>query len=301
MTRRQNREKASLVDAKILDVLHSTLGVNHRTHRVRASILERQLPRIYSRRLILRLFSEKGIKMIVRFSEQILIGRAVCSTRSGRQVKIIIFLDIITQDLQIGLRVRSRHSVFDGIQIFHRTTSVENKGPKDVHFQVLASLLLGNLNRGTKEGWHDYEIVIANNNSFKKVQWQSFNFSDIGMDEVGESDFERPRKRAAVVKSNIGTFSTNGWLPMGALTRKSSWQIEHSGAWQWELGIRNIVHGLYLDAGGPTDQNHQWTQILQPGEEFTSVTTVLAVVAGDAESAFVLFTQYRGRIRRRLE
>lgn len=213
-------------------------------------------------------------------------------------------IDVVTKDPKTELFVNSKYSVFEGIPILRCTTQVKNRGPKQLYLESLASLSLGYLNRGFKNWWDEFDVVVANNNNFREAQWQSFDFAEVGMGDVGDSDFDRPGTRAAVVKSNLGTFSTNGSLPMGALTRKDKrqtfmWQIENSGAWHWELG--NIVHGLYLIAGGPTDQHHQWTKSLKPGEDFTSVTTAVSVVNGDIESSFVPFTQYRRRIRREHE
>ena len=207
----------------------------------------------------------------------------------------------MTKDPKTELFVDSQYSVFKGIPILRSTTRVRNEGSKECHLESLASLSLGYLNRGYKKWWDEFDVVIANSNNFREAQWQSFDFAEVGMGDVGESDFDRPGTRAAVSKSNLGTFSTNGSLPMGALTRKDKtrtfmWQIENSGAWNWELG--NIVYALYLIAGGPTDQHHQWTKTVYPGEEFTGVTTALSVVDGDLESSFIPFTQYRRRIRR---
>ncbi|KAJ5611471.1 alpha-galactosidase [Penicillium herquei] len=213
-------------------------------------------------------------------------------------------IDITTEDPQTGLYVDSQYSVFEGIPILRSTTRVTNKGSKELHLESLASLSIGYLNRGHGKWWDEFDVVIANSNNFREAQWQHFDFAEVGMGDVGDSDFDRPGTRAAVIKSNLGTFSTNGSLPMGALTRKDRkqtfmWQIENSGAWSWELG--NIVYGLYMIAGGPTDQHHQWTKTLKPDEEFISVTTALSIVDGDLESSFVPFTRYRRRIRRHHE
>lgn len=212
-------------------------------------------------------------------------------------------LEIITQDLDSAakLEVRSRFCTYADIPVLRSTTFVSNRGSANILLQAAASLSLGYLNRGIEKWWDEYEVAIANNTNFREAQWKAFSLPDMGMDEVGASDFDRPGTRAAVVKSNIGTFSTVSSLPMGALVRKDgkqcyAWQIEHSGAWRWELG--NILHGLYVVAGGPTDQDHQWMKELAPGETFESVTTALAVVEGCLEDVFVPFTQYRRHMRR---
>lgn len=189
-------------------------------------------------------------------------------------------------------------------EVLRSTVFISNKSTaQDFELQTALSLSLGYLNRGVEKWWEDYEVGIANSSNFREAQWKMFSLPDLGMDWVGaKSDFSQPGTRASVVKSNLGTFSTSGSLPMGALVRKDSkqsfvWQIEHSGAWRWELG--NILHGLYLLGGGPTDQDHQWTRHIKPGDTFESVSTAVAVVEGGIEEAFGALTQYRRCIRRK--
>ncbi len=45
------------------------------------------------------------------------------------------------------------------------------------------------------------------------------------------------------------------------------WQIEHNGAWRWEIG--EDTDGAYVALPGPTDTDSAWTQPLEPGEPFT--------------------------------
>lgn len=210
-------------------------------------------------------------------------------------------LEVVMKDEQTRVQVSAQFSVFSGIPILRSTTLVTNIGNKDLFLEAVASLSLGYLNRGSDQWWRDYEVVIANNTNFREAQWKTFELGDLGMDYVGSSDFNLPGTRASIVKSSLGTFSTCGSLPMGALSRKDGrqcymWQIEHSGSWRWELG--NILSGLYVIAGGPIDQDHQWTKRLSPRQAFSSVTTALAVVNGPIEYAFTPFTEYRRLIRR---
>ncbi|KXT02607.1 hypothetical protein AC578_10701 [Pseudocercospora eumusae] len=212
------------------------------------------------------------------------------------------FLKIEMHDKTADIAVQTQFGVFFNVPVLRSTVFVKNEGRHNVFLQAVASLSLGYLNRGHDEWWKEYEVWFANSTNFREAQWKAFEPGDLGMDYVGASDFHKPGTRASIVKSNLGTFSTCGSLPMGALSRKDGkqcymWQIEHSGSWRWELG--NILHGLYVIAGGPNDQDHQWTKKLEPGEEFESVSTALAVISGKTEDAFDAFTRYRRGIRRR--
>ncbi|KAK2592773.1 hypothetical protein QQS21_009516 [Conoideocrella luteorostrata] len=211
-------------------------------------------------------------------------------------------LEILTRDPLTKIEILNRYTVFGEVPVVRSTATVTNLGSKEVYLETFASLSLGYLNRGSEQWYNDFQVVVANSTNFREAQWKAFNFPDIGMDWVGESDFDKPGTRASISKSNLGTFSSSGSLPMGALVKKDgtssvAWQIESSGSWQWELG--NIVSGLYVVAGGPNDQNHQWTKKLSPQETFTSVTTALTVTNGPLPSVFPPLTQYRRRIRRK--
>lgn len=210
-------------------------------------------------------------------------------------------LEIETRDPVSELEVLSRFSIFFGLPVIRCTSTVENKGTSDLYLQTLCPLSIGGLNGNVKDWWKQYRIFIPNSNLFREAQWQSFTLPQLGMDYCGSSDFHLPGTRAAVILSNQGTFSTTGHLPMGALERNDGqecwmWQVEHSGAWRWELG--NIRNSLYLAAGGPTE-SEQWTRLLRPGQSFSSVPVALTLVKGTCDAAFVPMTDYRRRIRRK--
>ncbi|VUC26005.1 unnamed protein product [Clonostachys rosea] len=237
--------------------------------------------------------------------------RQVYSATSSRLVYVsheelttsdgIHILEILTRDPITKIEILNRYTVFGNIPVVRSTAVVTNLGCKDIFLETFASLSIGFLNRGFEEWFNDYQVVVANSSNFREAQWKAFNFPDIGMDWVGESDFDKPGTRASFSKSNLGTFSTSNSLPMGALVKTDgtgsiAWQVESSGSWHWELG--NIVSGLYLIAGGPNDQNHQWTKKLSPRETFTGVTTAFTITEGPLSSVFPPLTQYRRHIRR---
>jgi alpha-galactosidase len=238
--------------------------------------------------------------------------RQVYSTTSSRLVYVshkestecedTQVLDILTRDPVTRLEVLNKLFVCGDIPVVRSTAIASNTGLRVHYLETFAPLSIGFLNRGSEQWFKDYQVAVANSTNFREAQWKTFNFPDLGMDWVGESDFDKPGTRASISRSNLGTFSTAGSLPMGAITRKDgkhsiAWQIESSGSWQWELG--NIMHGLYLIASGPNDQNHQWTRRLDPGDTFTSVSTAMAVANNPLQAVFGPFTQYRRRIRRK--
>ena len=83
------------------------------------------------------------------------------------------------------------------------------------------------------------------------------------------------RHPAPVARTGAGGWSTGRHLPIGALVDRRDgrgwcWQIEHNGPWHWQVG--EYRGGLYLSLLGPTDAEHQWRQVLAPGDSFETVS-----------------------------
>ncbi|THV42813.1 alpha-galactosidase [Glycomyces buryatensis] len=106
--------------------------------------------------------------------------------------------------------------------------------------------------------------------------------------------------RGALTVTSDGTWSTGRHLPVGAVESADAglaliWQIEHNGAWRWELG--EDTAGGYFALSGPTDADSSWTRLLRSGETFTTVPATIAV--GTAfEDALAALTDFRRAARR---
>ncbi|MFC3493918.1 glycoside hydrolase family 36 protein [Glycomyces rhizosphaerae] len=97
-----------------------------------------------------------------------------------------------------------------------------------------------------------------------------------------------------------GTWSTGRHLPVAGLESASTglafaWQIEHNGAWRWELG--EDLQGGYVTLSGPTDVDSAWTRVVRPGEAFTTVPATVALGA-DFTEAVAALTDFRRAARR---
>ena len=93
--------------------------------------------------------------------------------------------------------------------------------------------------------------------------------------------------------TSSGSWSTGTHLPTAGIVDRDSghawlWQVEHNGAWRWEVGERR--DGVYLALLGPTDIDHQWHQSLQPGESFTTVPVSVAVSESGLDGAVAALT-----------
>lgn len=95
-----------------------------------------------------------------------------------------------------------------------------------------------------------------------------------------------------------GTWSTASALPTGAVAGEHlalAWQIEHNGAWRWEIG--EDTSGGYLALSGPTDLDAAWTRVLAPGESFRSVPVTVAF-GSDLDAGIAALTAHRRASRR---
>ncbi len=106
--------------------------------------------------------------------------------------------------------------------------------------------------------------------------------------------------KGCYVRRSTGTWSTADALPVGVLADRAgtyalAWQIEHNGPWRSELARNH--DGLQLTLSGPTDLDHGWSEVLAPGESFTTVPVALAW-GTDADDVIGRLTAYRRRARR---
>ncbi|MBT1175816.1 alpha-galactosidase [Bifidobacterium sp. LC6] len=105
--------------------------------------------------------------------------------------------------------------------------------------------------------------------------------------------------RQEYAKISTGTWSTGMVAPLGILESQRfglTWvfQIEHNGAWRWEIHDDTTDGGVALS--GPTSENHAWEKVLQSGETFTSVPASFAL-AGTFDGAITALTKYRRAFR----
>ncbi|MBW3079142.1 alpha-galactosidase [Bifidobacterium sp. 81T8] len=105
--------------------------------------------------------------------------------------------------------------------------------------------------------------------------------------------------------SSASTWSTGVHQPAGILEGANPsgdavfsvmWQIEHNGAWEWEVGENDP--GLHVVAFGPEYQDHHWLTSLGQGHDFTSVPVSFAIAQGDWQHAVAEMTLQRRALRR---
>ena len=217
-------------------------------------------------------------------------------------------LHVVLHDEKTGITATKHMSIFDGLPFLRSSTTVRNDSSVPIVVNAIPALIVGGL-CSSKKWWHDYRIHYANNTWFRETNWQTRNLPDVGLDDLGlystmPSTMTHLASMATFSLSNRSSFSSQRYLPMGFLSRVPEsgpeetwiWQVESNASWKWELGDYN--DNLYIGAGGPSADDHDWREKLAPGEETTSVTACVGHVYAEQDAAFAALTNYRRRIRR---
>jgi alpha-galactosidase len=176
-----------------------------------------------------------------------------------------------------------------------------NAGTRPLVVESVSSFVLGGLaGRATSDGDRlaDFDLWHAENDWLAESRWRCEPLRDLLVDTSSRLHGHDPRTEFH--RASQGTWSTAHHLPMGALTdraagRTLAWQVESSGGWRWELGEHEGA--AYLALLGPTDRDHHWRQVLEPGDTFTTVPAAVAFGV-DLASAIGELTAYRRALRR---
>lgn len=215
------------------------------------------------------------------------------TTDNGRRLRIV------QQDPSSGLSATTFVEQFDGVAALRMWNEFCNNGEQAQTVVFGSTLVLtGFVSEGTfADG---LQVLTARNSWSAELRWQRLDLHQAGLVSVGETP-GRGSTWGRFAATAIGSWSTGDYLPMGALTDGQEgqtwlWQIEHNGPWHWEL--LDLGPDLVLVASGPTDQEHQWRKVLEPGQTFTTVPTALAVSPKGFEGALAELTAYRRAIRR---
>ena len=226
-----------------------------------------------------------------RFSETS-IGRRLSfdgceQTRDG----IWHHLRIDLRDERTGLVVQVFIRSADGVSAVQAWTRVTNDGTEAVTLLGVSSFC-GGFGGFSLDG---LDVVRGDSEWLGEGRW-----SRRPVREGAVVDLDLPRHgqdgRGRLAAISNGTWSTGQQLPTGGLVDRRTgqawlWQVEHNGAWRWEVGER--LDGAYLALSGPTDIDHQWEQRLEPGACFTTVPVSVAVSGGDVSGAVAALTAHR--------
>jgi alpha-galactosidase len=182
---------------------------------------------------------------------------------------------------------------------FSAQVTIQNQGANEVVLTSAASLsmpITGTVEDGRRFGADDLNLWVGANDWLGENRWCSRPLRDHLVDL---SSVPHPvQGKGAFVARSVGTWSTAADVPTGVVTGPGyalAWQIEHHGAWRWEVGEDRGTVALTLF--GPTDRDHQWVEVLSPGQSFRTVPVTVAA-GRDLEDAIGSLTRYRRAARR---
>ncbi len=211
-------------------------------------------------------------------------------------------LRVNLHDADSGLRAVVTCRILVGGGSIRSSVILTNDGGRPVIVEALTSLLTGAL-----PGPDDLDVLWADHDWLAENRWQRRELRSL-LPDLNRTRHEHD-PRGCFARTNTGTWSSEGQLPMGAVVDRGTgqswaWQIEHNGGWHWQVGEHTKLGGAaagpvgtYLALLGPTDTEHQCRTRLAPGESTHTVPVALAV-GDDLDDALGRLTEHRRATRR---
>ena len=188
-------------------------------------------------------------------------------------------LEFDTYDDKIA--VTQHYQFYRDLSVVRAWTTVTNIGTDVVGLEYVSSFAYTGLEN------HSPFVYIPHNTWCREMNWKKYTLSELGLDRTTAFSMKR------IMASNVGTWSSKEYLPMGAMSDTYNtlmWQIESNGSWQWE--ISDIADMLYVKLSGPTEQEGMWYKELEQNETFESVK-VCVVLSDNFDNALGQLTKYR--------
>lgn len=204
-------------------------------------------------------------------------------------------LEIILKYEQLIITVH--YQLYSAIQIIRSWVDVTNNSEKEFSLEYLASFVYYGLSKDGNEDWSkDSNLYIPHNTWHGELQWRKNKVSELGLSKLNASSIKR------LHYEQVGTWSSSEILPIAMYENETAgttmfWQIEHNGSWYWECSDVN-GGSLYLELGGPNNNQHHFRKVLGKGEKFTTVPISVGVVTNGFEGAVGELTKYRRIMRR---
>lgn len=212
-------------------------------------------------------------------------------------------LRIVQRDSQTGLLVTSVFAQRAGIAAFQTWTEVSNGGQEQCILQSVSSFATGAL-LDTEETIADIELWRGRSDWCAEGRWSSLRVAGPeGLASIN-TEFHHHDDRGTLSTVSTSTWSSGTWLPTAVIAntatgRSVAFQLEHNGAWRWELdALRDGPNALALVLSGPTDLDHQWTHRLAPGDRFTSIPVSIAASSDGYQGALAALTHQRRALTR---
>ena len=203
-------------------------------------------------------------------------------------------LRLVQQDPVTGLAAESVFEAADGVPAF-RTWTVLRVSGGTLRIEAVTSLVTGAFVPDSGRTLDGLDLVHADSDWVAESRWHRTPLRDVGLAEMDPAVHHNPARSRFALTSR-STWSTGEHLPTGAIVARDDswavgWQIEHNGAWHWEVGERR--DGAYVALLGPTDAEHQWSVDLTAAHPFTTVPVSFAVASGGVDEIMAALTAQR--------
>ncbi|KRC64334.1 hypothetical protein ASE12_05850 [Aeromicrobium sp. Root236] len=206
-------------------------------------------------------------------------------------------LIVTSEDPVMGLQVTTTLSSLRGEGVLGLQSRIINRGDAEVDLSWVTSATWGGALADAPI--ESLRLWWAENDWLAENRWLSAGARELLPDLTRSVHEHDPR--GAFTRTALGAWSTDGSLPLGVLVDESTgtaigWQIEHNGAWHWQVGER--TDGVYVSLLGPTEAEHDWYARLSPGGEFTTVPATIALATDGYEGVIAGLTAARRAVRR---
>ena len=234
-------------------------------------------------------------------------------------------LEIVQSHPESGLTTTSVFEAATGMPAVRATTAVAlEEGRDPLLVWAVTTFATGAV---TSDAINDIDIWYAESSWCAENRWTSSPLRSPGLAAIdAQARGETSRNRVAI--TSLSTWSSGLYNPVGAVQNRETgttlaWQVEHNGAWHWEVGenpdwargavpIEDRVRsaepagpprgdrsndGGYLAVLGPTDTLHSWSTTLDGTNPFTTVPASFTV-AGSLDDAFGNLAAHRRATRR---
>lgn len=212
-------------------------------------------------------------------------------------------LDVVQRDEETGLVVTTTFVASPDVAAARVRTRVINTGSAPVVLEAVATFAIGAI-VSDDDDTHDVLLHSGSGEQLAENRWSVKSlWSQEGLGDYNP-EFSNQPGRGYVAANSASTWTTARSLPTGVLEnprsgRSIAWQIEHNGPWRWEVDNGRVGEdSLSLVVLGPTDLHHQWSERLEPGQEFETVPASFAVSSAGATGAIAELTGHRRWLRR---
>ncbi len=211
-------------------------------------------------------------------------------------------LEVDLRDPDSALLATARYAMRPGSGVVSTSTRLTHRGAgRAIPVLFVSSAALGD----DAWGCDDTLIRLADNDWLAEARWRSGSFAEFGEPDVDMAAHFGASPRGSLARVGRGTWSTGEHLPMGAMELPRGdallWQVESNGGWRFELSQgpgATPTGALRLVTSGPSDVEHQWSIVLDEGDDFVTPVTTLAWSADGFEGALARLTRHRRADRR---